>query len=279
MYRDEKSGELHGLSRVRAITIDDSHTFCTEAQIEQVAGELMDKANVIYEQLGLKLRFRLSFRDDSDAYLGDKDQWDKAQTIIETVAQQKQLDFFIAEGEAAFYGPKIDFIAEDSLGREWQLATVQLDFVQPKRFGLEYIDEDGSAKTPVMVHAALLGSAERFISVYIEHTAGHFPFWLAPEQVRVLSVNDEVKDYIGQITSLLSEVVSMQPLKYNELRFTLDERNESLGRKIREAETMKIPVILIVGPKDKEAGEVSVRSGGVESKVKLDGLKDYLSQL
>ncbi len=275
-YRDEKTGELHGLSRVRSITIDDCHAFCREEQIEQVANELIEKALYIYEQVGMKLRFRLSFRDDGEGYLGDKALWDKAQAIIEQLAKDNKLDYFVAPGEAAFYGPKIDYIAEDSLGREWQLATVQVDFVQPERFGLEYTDENGQAKRPVMIHSALLGSAERFLSVYIEHTSGWFPFWMAPEQVRILSINDSVEGYIDEIEAVLRGIVLDKPLKYNELRYSIDSRNESLGKKIKEASAYKIPVQLIIGPKDVEARQISIRLKDKEEKIPFDELKSYI---
>ena len=189
------------------------------------------------------------------------------------------LDYFIAEGEAAFYGPKIDIMATDALGREWQLATEQLDFLQPERFDLTYTAEDGSAQRPVMIHKALLGSLERFLSVYIEHTGGWFPFWLAPEQLRILTINDTVLDYVDDIKAILNDIVLMKPVKYNELRYTVDDRNESLGKKIREAAAWKIPVQLIVGPKDKEAREVSVRTQNGEEKVALDKLAEYLKAL
>lgn len=278
-YRDEKSGELHGLGRVRAISMDDTHAFVRPGQVEQVVGELIDAALKLYKTLDMELKFRLSFRDDSDEYLGDDKLWSQAQSTIEDLARKNKLNYYIEEGEAAFYGPKIDYIAVDALGREWQVATVQLDFVQPQRFDLEYVDEDGLRKTPVMIHAALLGSLERFLSVYIEHTGGRFPFWLAPEQVRILSINDAVLPYVDKITTAISGVVLSEPVKYNELRFTLDDRNESLGKKIREAETEKIPVILIVGPKDEKAREVSVRTHDGEHKIPLDELGDFLRQV
>lgn len=241
-----------------------------------------------YGQLGMKIRARLSFRDDGDGYLGDPALWYRAQTTLEEVAKEQELDYFIQEGEAAFYGPKIDFMATDALGREHQLATPQLDFVQPERFGLKYagrrddVDENGQPiqnRTPVMIHFALLGSIERFLSVYIEHTGGAFPFWLAPEQVRIVTVNNAVDEYVGKVCKVLDEVVLMKPVKYNELRYYLDNRNESLGKKIREASNAKIPVQLIVGPKDAEANEVSVRIAGEESKVKLADLAEYLKGL
>jgi threonyl-tRNA synthetase len=279
VYRDEKSGELGGLSRVRAITQDDSHVFCTPEQVESVFAELIQAAQVMYEQLGLKLSLRLSFRDDEGKYLGDLDLWERAQTSIEDLANRFELEYEVGIGEAAIYGPKMDFMAIDALGRKMQLATVQLDYAQPERFELEYIDADGQVKRPVMIHCALLGSIERFLSVFIEHTGGWFPLWVAPEQVRILTINDTVLDYVEEIEQVLGDVVLMQPIKYNELRFTRDDRNESLGKKIREATNWKIPVQLIVGPKDKEAREVSVRTQVGEEKVSLEQLSEYIKAL
>ena len=275
-YRDEKTGELGGLSRVRSLTQDDSHVFARADQIADEVDGLLAAADELYATIGMKLRVRLSYRDDSDAYLGDSALWQSAQEQLKAAVVKNELDYFEQDGEAAFYGPKIDFMATDAIGREHQVATVQLDFVQPERFGLDYIDESGDKQRPIMIHCALLGSIERFMSVFIEHTAGWFPFWLAPEQVRILTINDTVIDYVDEITAALSEVVLMKPVKYNEVRFTTDTRNESLGKKIREATAMKIPVQLIVGPKDKEAREVSVRTREGEEKVVLDGLADYL---
>lgn len=278
-YRDEKTGELHGLSRVRSFTQDDSHSFVATGQIKQVATELVEAAKEMYQEFDMQLKFRLSFRDDSPAYLGDASLWEAAQMQIEELAKENQLDYYVEEGEAAFYGPKIDFMATDAIGREWQVATVQLDFVLPERFDLAFTAEDGSKQRPVMIHCALLGSIERFLSVYIEHTGGWFPFWLAPEQVRILTINDTVLDYVEEIEAVLSGVVLMKPVKYNELRFTRDDRNESLGKKIREATKYKIPVQLIVGNQDKESREVSVRTQEGERKVSLDNLADYLKSL
>lgn len=279
VYRDEKTGELGGLSRVRSATQDDSHVFCRPDQIGQEVNGLMSAAGELYRSVGLELRVRLSYRDESDAYLGDEALWESAQTQLKTAVEANNIDYFEQDGEAAFYGPKIDFMATDAIGREHQLATVQLDFVQPARFGLEYVDENGDKQTPVMVHSALLGSIERFLSVFIEHTAGWFPFWLAPEQVRILTINDTVADYVDEITAILTDVTLMKPVKYNAVRFTTDNRNESLGKKIREATAMKIPVQVIVGPKDKEAREVSLRTQAGEEKVQLDQLANYLKDL
>lgn len=279
VFRDEKSGELGGLNRVRAITQDDSHVFCSEEQIEAVFAELIESAQEMYGLLGLKLSLRLSFRDDADNYLGDPKVWDNAQNAIQSLAEKFKLEYEIGIGEAAIYGPKMDFMATDALGRKTQLATVQLDYAQPERFKLEYTAEDGSKKRPIMIHCALLGSIERFLSIYIEHTAGWFPLWAAPEQIRILTINDTVMDYVQEIQDVLRGVVLMKPVKYNELRFTVDDRNESLGKKIREATTWKIPVQLIVGPKDKESKEVSVRTQNGEEKVSLGQLDEYLQRL
>ena len=278
-YRDEKTGELGGLNRVRSLTQDDSHIFCRTDQIEGEINNLLSAARELYGSINMKLRVRLSYRDESDSYLGDLSLWDSAQNQLKSAVEKVGLDYFKQEGEAAFYGPKIDFMATDAIGREHQVATVQLDFVQPQRFGLEYADADGNFTTPVMIHCALLGSVERFLSVFIEHTGGWFPFWAAPEQVRILTINDTVLDYVDKITTILSDITLMKPVRYNDVRFTIDSRNESLGKKIREATSMKIPVQLIVGPKDMEANEVSVRTQSGEEKISLGQLAEYIKSL
>ena len=278
-YRDEKTGELGGLNRVRSLTQDDSHIFCRTDQIEGEINNLLSAARELYGSINMKLRVRLSYRDESDSYLGDLSLWDSAQNQLKSAVEKVGLDYFEQEGEAAFYGPKIDFMATDAIGREHQVATVQLDFVQPQRFGLEYADADGNFTTPVMIHCALLGSIERFLSVFIEHTGGWFPFWAAPEQVRILTINDTVLEYVDKITTILSDITLMKPVRYNDVRFTIDSRNESLGKKIREATSMKIPVQLIVGPKDMEANEVSVRTQSGEEKISLEQLAEYIKSL
>ncbi len=275
-YRDEKSGELHGLSRVRSLTQDDSHVFCSEDQVEEEASKLVHAAQEMYKTLGMQLKFRLSFRDDSDGYLGEPEQWESVQNQIKQLAEKNQLDYYVEEGEAAFYGPKIDFMVADAIGREWQTATVQIDFVQPMRFGLAYATSDGGSKSPLMIHCALLGTIERFMSTYIEHTGGAFPFWVAPEQVRILTINDSVLDYVRELRAVLDESFLMQPLKYNEVRYSVDDRSESLGKKIREATKQKIPMMLIIGERDKEDRSVSVRMNGEESTIKFDELKSFV---
>ena len=276
-YRDEKSGELGGLSRVRALTQDDSHVFCRKDQIKDEIQNLVKLVRELYSSVGMnKMRVRLSYRNDEDKYLGSPELWEMAQGEIRQAAIDNGLDYFEMEGEAAFYGPKIDFMVEDAIGREHQVATIQIDFVQPERFGLEFTNEKGEKERPVMIHHATLGSIERFMSVFIEHTAGWFPFWCAPEQVRIVTVNDQVADYVEKVKEVLDGVVIDKPLRHNELRYAVDNSDESLGKKIRGATKMKIPCILIVGPKDVESEEVSVRLRDSETKVKLADLKEYL---
>ncbi len=276
-YRDEKTGELGGISRVRSLTQDDSHVFCRKDQIKQEIQTLVGIVRKLYSTVGMdKLRARLSYRDSSDKYLGDPELWQMAQEQIKEAAIENGLDYFEQEGEAAFYGPKIDFMAEDAIGREHQVATVQLDFVQPERFELEYTNEKGEKERPVMIHHATLGSIERFLSVFIEHTGGWFPLWCAPEQVRILTVNDQVEDYVAEIEGILSGLELEEPVKHNELRYEVDRSDDSLGKKIKRATEMKIPVVVIVGPKDVAERVGSVRTRDGEEKVKLDDLAGWL---
>ena len=282
-YRDEQTGELGGLNRVRSLTQDDSHIFCRTDQIESEIQNLLAAAHELYSGIGMKLRVRLSYRDESDSYLGDLAVWESAQKQLKKAVISNNLEYFEQEGEAAFYGPKIDFMATDAIGREHQVATVQLDFVQPERFELSYKNSEGQDEQPVMIHCALLGSIERFMSVYIEHKAGWFDFWAAPEQIRILTINDTLNDYVEEVSKILSGVVLNTPVKFNEIRYSVDNRNESLGKKIREATSMKIPVQLIVGPKDKENNEVSVRfrkdGEFVEEKVALNNLATFIQEI
>ncbi len=276
-YRDEKTGELGGLSRVRSLTQDDSHVFCRKDQIKEEIRTLIGIVKKLYETVGMgKLRARLSYRDDTDKYLGDPELWKMAQEQIKEAAIENGLDYYEQEGEAAFYGPKIDFMAEDAIGREHQVATVQLDFVQPERFELEFVNEKGEKERPVMIHHATLGSIERFMSVFIEHTGGWFPLWCAPEQVRVLTVNNEVADYVAKIEEILEGIELEEPVKHNQLRYSVDDSDDSLGKKIKRATSLKIPMVLIVGPKDVESQEVSVRLRDSEEKVKLVDLAEFI---
>ena len=251
-YRDEKTGELGGLSRVRSLTQDDSHVFCRRDQIEQEINQLLSAARDLYASLDMKLRVRLSYRDNGDGYLGEMDLWTSAQDQLKQAVVENKLEYFEADGEAAFYGPKIDFMATDAIGREHQVATVQLDFVQPSRFGLEYADEHGDRVTPVMIHCALLGSIERFLSVYIEHTAGKFPLWLAPEQLRIIQVNDSetVVQFVQQLRTKAEE---------RGLRVSVDDTKESVGKKIRSAEVWKVPYSVVIGDKEVQGGHVTPR--------------------
>lgn len=254
-YRDEKTGELGGLSRVRSLTQDDSHVFCRPDQIEGEIESLLSAAHDLYASVEMKLRVRLSWRDDSDAYLGDIQLWETAQAQLKNAVVANNLDYFEVAGEAAFYGPKIDFMATDAIGREHQVATVQLDFVQPERFGLEYVAENGGMERPVMIHSALLGSIERFMSVYIEHTAGRFPVWLAPEQVRIVTVNQE------DATITLANEVARRAFELG-VRVEIDGTNESVGKKIRNAEIAKVPYTLVLGEKEMASHRVQPRIRG-----------------
>lgn len=257
-YRDEKPGELLGLSRVRAITIDDAHTFCRPDQIKQEVSGIVEIIKEFYSALGMWNKgetfwVSLSVRDPEhpEKYLGSDANWELAERTLEEVAKEYGLDASRKEGEAAFYGPKLDFMFADALGRQWQLATAQIDFVQPERFGLEYTDENGDKQTPVMVHRAISGSLERFLSVLIEHYAGSFPTWLAPEQVWVLPVSDKYNEYAMKVAAQLAD---------EDVRVAVRNENESLGKKIRTGTTQKIPYLLIVGEKEEKDGTVSVRS-------------------
>ena len=253
VYRDEKAGELLGLSRVRAATQDDSHVFCRPDQIEHEFESIAKMVKVMYNDVfQMPFRVRLAFRDGSNKYLGDQKLWEQAQSAIQKIADKLGFKYVIEEGEATFYGPKIEFIVRDALGRENQCATIQLDFVQPERFGLEYIAEDGSKKQPVMIHKALLGSIERFLSVYIEHTAGAFPLWLAPEQVRLAPVNDA--EGLAAYTAKLADSMMAAGL-----RVSIDSTSESVGKKIRAAGVAKVPYTLVIGDKEREANNVSPR--------------------
>lgn len=275
VYRDEKSGELGGLSRVRAITQDDSHVFCREDQVPTIFAELVEDAQKIYRILGLKLSLRLSFRDDSDSWLGDPEAWGRAQAALLRLAKEFKLEHVVAEGEAAIYGPKMDFMATDALGRQWQLATVQLDYAMPQRFELEYIDAEGKVQRPVMVHCAFLGSLERVMSILIEHYAGAFPLWMAPEQVRLAPVNDTAE--LAEFTEGLR-----QTLVKVGLRVGVDTSAESVGKKIRAAGVAKVPYTLVLGEKERESGQVSPRlrqgHGNFEGSLKVEELVAVLQR-
>ncbi len=282
-YRDEKPGQLMGLQRVRAITVDDGHIFMAKEQIMDVVASFVKIIEEVHKGVGIYgehwVSLSLSDPKTPDAYIGTREDWDLSEKMLKEAAESSNLNAQPMEGEAALYGPKLDFMYETVGGVETQLATIQLDFATPKRFGMKFISNQGEEEVPVMVHRAILGSLERFLVILLERTGGWLPFWLAPEQVRILTINDSVADYVEGITTVLSETLLMEPLKYNELRFSVDDRNESLGKKIKEATELKVPVQLVIGPKDKEAGEVSVRTKDGESKLKLEELKDFLLNL
>jgi threonyl-tRNA synthetase len=255
-YRDEKPGQIGGLQRTRGFTVDDGHTFCRVDQIQQEASVLIEIIRDFYKRLDLwgDHWVSLSVRDPAtpDAYIGDPKDWDRAEQMLADVAQEYDLDASRIEGEAALYGPKIDFMFKDALGRETQLATIQLDFAMPKRFGLTYTDSDDKEQSPVMIHRAILGSFERFIMLLIEHTAGRFPIWLAPEQIRLITVNQE-SDTVGFADEVLAKAKKLG------LRLSVDNSNESVGKKIRAAELTKVPYTVVIGAKEIESGEVVPR--------------------
>ncbi|AKE62943.1 Threonyl-tRNA synthetase [Microcystis aeruginosa NIES-2549] len=253
VYRYEQSGELGGLTRVRGFTVDDSHLFVTPEQLDKEFLSVVDLILTVFKSLQLKnFKARLSFRDpESDKYIGSDDAWEKAQSAIRKAVQTLGMDYFEAPGEAAFYGPKLDFIFQDALEREWQLGTVQVDYNLPERFELEYVAEDGNRKRPVMIHRAPFGSLERLIGILIEEYAGDFPLWLAPVQIRLLPVSDSQLDYAKEVTA------KMQLLG---IRAETDTSGERLGKMIRNAETAKIPVMAVVGAKEMESNSLSIRT-------------------
>lgn len=253
VYRYEQSGELGGLTRVRGFTVDDSHLFVTPEQLDKEFLSVVDLILTVFKSLQLKnFKARLSFRDpESDKYIGSDEAWEKAESAIRKAVQTLGMDYFEAPGEAAFYGPKLDFIFQDALEREWQLGTVQVDYNLPERFELEYVAEDGNRKRPVMIHRAPFGSLERLIGILIEEYAGDFPLWLAPVQIRLLPVSDSQLDYAKEVTA------KMQLLG---IRAETDTSGERLGKMIRNAETAKIPVMAVVGAKEMEGNSLSIRT-------------------
>ncbi len=258
VYRDEQSGELGGLARVRAITQDDAHVFCRMSQAKEEANNIWDIIQTVYSSFGFSdLQVRLSKRDPQhpEKYLGEAEAWDKAEQLLAEVASDRKIQTIEGVGEAAFYGPKLDFMAKDALGREHQVATIQLDFNQPERFDLFCVNEEAKEERVVMIHAAIMGSIERFLAVLIEHTAGNFPVWLSPTQVVVLPISDKHSEYAKKV------IADMQTLIPN-LRIELDDRSESIGKRIRESATQKIPYMVIVGDKEVETESVAVRGRG-----------------
>ncbi|MCD8411331.1 threonine--tRNA ligase [Tenacibaculum finnmarkense] len=256
VYRYEQSGELHGLTRVRGFTQDDAHIFCTPEQLDQEFKDVIDLVLYVFKSLGFKdFTAQVSVRDmnNPDKYIGDVKTWEIAEQAIINAATDKGLDFIVEQGEAAFYGPKLDFMVKDALGRSWQLGTIQVDYNLPKRFELSYKGADNQLHEPVMIHRAPFGSMERFIAVLLEHTGGNFPLWLTPEQVILLPISDKYEKYTKKVLTLLEN---------SEIRALVDSRSEKTGRKIRDAEVSKIPFMVIVGEKEEQDGTVSVRKHG-----------------
>ena len=256
VYRYEQSGELHGLTRVRSFTQDDAHIFCRADQVKDEFLRVMDIINIIFKALDFKdYEAQISLRDpnNKEKYIGSDEVWEQAQNAIIEACKEKGLPAHEETGEAAFYGPKLDFMIKDALGRRWQLGTIQVDYNLPERFKLEYTGSDNEKHRPVMIHRAPFGSMERFIAVLIEHTAGHFPLWLTPDQVVILPISEKFNDYAHQVADYLNE---------NDVRTIIDERNEKIGRKIRDNEMKHIPYLIIVGEKEAAEGLVNVRKRG-----------------
>jgi threonyl-tRNA synthetase len=256
VYRYEQSGELHGLTRVRGFTQDDAHIFCTPEQLDQEFKEVIDLVLYVFGSLGFEdFTAQVSIRDmeNLDKYIGDVETWEIAENAIISAAKDKGLDFVIEEGEAAFYGPKLDFMVKDALGRSWQLGTIQVDYNLPKRFDLTYKGSDNELHRPVMIHRAPFGSMERFIAVLLEHTGGNFPLWLTPEQVIILPISEKYQNYSEKV---------LESLENSEIRALIDDRSEKTGRKIRDAEVSKIPYMVIVGEKEENEATVSLRKHG-----------------
>lgn len=271
LYRDERPGELSGLTRLRAFAQDDGHIFCREDQIEDEVSKVLEAIQKALGTYRIDYKMRLSLRDpqNTEEYLGESETWERSQDILRSLLTQKGIEFTEAEGEAAFYGPKIDIMAVDALRREWQISTIQLDFAQPSRFELEYTAEDGSKQTPVMIHRALIGSPDRFLGILTEHYAGAFPAWMAPVQARVLSISDKHLAYAREIEALLDTA---------DVRVDVDDSSESLGKKIRNAKQEKIPYLLVVGDAEMAEGTVSVES---RNDGKLDPMKgsDFVKRI
>lgn len=273
VYRYEQSGELNGLSRVRGFTQDDAHIYCTHDQLKDEIKNVVELTQLVFKTFGMDVSTRLSFRDDNaDKFGGDLELWERSQREIKEVADEMQLEYFIGEGEAAFYGPKIDFIVRDAIGRKWQLGTVQVDYVMPDRFQLEYAGADNAKHRPVIIHRAPFGSMERFISILIEHYAGNFPFWLAPVQVSVLPIADAHRTFAQD---LAAELETMG------LRVNVDLRNEKINRKVAESEQKKVPYALVIGSKEIEADSAAVRIHGEGDKglMKISEIKTLFTRL
>jgi threonyl-tRNA synthetase len=270
VYRDEQSGELGGLTRVLSITQDDSHVFCRQSQVKDEFFRIWDIIDTFYGAFDFKLRVRLSFHDpaEMEKYLGTKEIWDNAENALIEIAKERNADYFVAEGEAAMYGPKLDFMAKDSLGREHQVATIQLDMNLPERFDLSCINEKGEKERVVMIHCAIMGSIERFCAVLIEHVGGNFPLWLAPVQIAVIPVTDAHREYAKKVFDELTAIG---------IRAAYDETNEAMGKKIRTAKKERLPYFVVIGDKEVEAKNVTLESrNGVSTQMELAKLGNHL---
>lgn len=283
VYRYEESGTLSGLIRVRGFTQNDAHVYCMPSQLKEVIGEAINRFTKAYNDLGItnyKMRFSLpDFVNDKEKYGEETDEWKQSVTAMRNALDELGVEYFDAIGEAAFYGPKIDIQVKNVNGKEDSLSTIQVDYSIAPKFNLTYTDIDGTDKAPVIIHMALMGSVDRFFAFMTEMNGGKFPFWIAPEQIRILTLNDQMNEYVKEVTNILDSIVLMKPLKYNELRYTIDNRAESLGRKIREATIEKIPLTIIIGPKDQEHKITSIRTDEGEQKVNLKDLKDFIETL
>ena len=257
VYRYEQSGELHGLTRVRSFTQDDAHMYVRPDQLKDEFKKVIDLIQYVFKVFKFdKFKAQISLRDkvNREKYIGSEENWERAERAIIESCEEKGLPAKVEYGEAAFYGPKLDFMVKDALGREWQLGTIQVDYNLPERFELEYIDADGTKKRPIMIHRAPFGSIERFTAVLLEHTAGHLPVWLAPEQVKVLPISEKFENYAKKVCELLNN---------SEIRASIDSRNETLGKRIRDIAQFRVPLLVVVGEKEEADGTVSVRREGV----------------
>ena len=274
VYRYEQSGELHGLTRVRGFTQDDAHLFCRPDQLQEEFEKVIDLILYVFKTLNMtEYMAQISLRDPANKtkYIGSDENWEKAEKAIIDAAHKKGLKTVVELGEAAFYGPKLDFMVKDAIGRKWQLGTIQVDYNLPERFELEYVDVDGSKSRPVMIHRAPFGSIERFTAVVLEHTAGHLPVWLSPDQVKILPISEKYADYAEKVCELL---------KNSEIRASVDSRNETLGKRIREISLLRVPIIAIVGEKEVSENSVSVRREGVDAgSMSLDQFVQYINSV
>jgi threonyl-tRNA synthetase len=274
VYRYEQSGELHGLTRVRGFTQDDAHLFCRPDQIKEEFIKVIDIIYIVFKAFNFtEFTAQVSLRDPNnrEKYIGTDENWEKAERAIIEATQEKNMKTEIVKGEAAFYGPKLDFMVKDALGRKWQLGTIQVDYNLPERFELEYTGSDDQKHRPVMIHRAPFGSMERFVAVLIEHTAGKFPLWLTPDQVVVLPISEKYHDYAEKVLKFLNNY---------DIRTLIDSRNEKIGKKIRDNELKRIPFLLVVGEKEEAEGTVAVRKQGEGDKgtMKLEDFRDFIQE-